>query len=428
MRIALLLELAGLSVALRRKSHRSHEANAGGQSWKRDFDNYMSTIMATDNPEGINEPCTPYISEPRGASRGLVILQHGFTACAGFWYLMAPAVVADGWTVMVPNMPGTGRTPKIEKVGSGYEVTDYTDDFPEHGGEYEDFSGELIKIVSKYKRENPGSEVIVVGCSHGGGVATYMAMNADEGTIDRVLLMNPFLSPPTSLGADYGLSLLRDLVPQVLPAFSLFRSEFITWGDDCNNRRWPTDPRQKDSTGGVCTFTLKNFRGVLEFGNNVEGEARARAAQMGVFTGGIVDRAVGVLQAASSYAWNFITGNTRAPPSNLRVQIVTTENDGAISNARVHFAAEALQYAVIEGNSEMCALPESFEHTYINPPDKPLGSDLWWLDSSRVQGGRSMIDMLVGFVSDGRFLPAKGTVQSDSYLEGDAACDVQKKR
>lgn len=329
---------------------------------------------------------------------------------------------------MVPNMPGTGRAPRIEKNGSEYVLTDYTADFPEHGDGYEDYSQELMVIAGKYKEENPSSEVTIVGCSHGGGVAAYMAMRMDEGFFDRVLLMNPFLAPPTAIGQDYGLSFLKDIVPQVLPAFTLFRSEFISWGDECNIRRWPTDPRSKDSTGGVCTFTLKNFRGVLEFGNSVEGEARARAADLGVFTGGIVDRAVGVLQAATSLAWNFVTGSTTAPPSNMQVQIVTTEMDTAISNARVHFAAEALAHAVVEGNAKMCALPEEFEHTYINPPDKPLDKDLWWVESNRVRGGKSIIDMLVDFASDGIFIPAQGSVQSDRFLEGDPACDVVQKR
>jgi len=426
MRFFSVFVLFGLAASLRRKTNKTTDSDAdalgSGRSWKSQFNSYMSTIMRTSNPLGVNPECNPYISEPRGSSRGLVILQHGFTACAGFWYKLTPAVVAKGWTVMAPNMPGTGRTPKIEKRGSGYEITDYTDDFPEHGDAYEAFSQELMKIVSSYKAQNPGKPVVIVGCSHGGGVATYLAMRMDEGTFDRVLLLNPFLAPPTSLGADFGLSLLRDVVPKVLPALKLVRSEFITWGDTCNERRYPGDPRTKESTGGVCTFTLKNFRGVLEFGNMVEGEARARAATHAVFTGGIIDRLEGVLD----YTWSWLTGGNNAPPAQLSVQIVTTENDGAISNARVHFAAAALKHAVTQ--SEMCALPEEFEHTYLNPSDKPINKDMWWLESSRVQGGKTIVDRIVDYIAYGTFVPTRGVVAADDYLEDDEACDVRKRR
>ena len=188
--------------------------------------------------------------------------------------LLTEQLVADGWTVMVHLLPGHGWMPK-----SSQRKEDYME-----------FSVELVKIAEEYKEENPNKEMVLGGCSHSGAIAGYMAMNGERGTWDRILLMNPFFAPPSGLGADWGLSLLRDPLPALLPAFeTVLGSDVVSFGADCNHQRWPIDHRD-GGTGGFCQFTLKNFRGLLEFSNEVEGEARARAAKDSVFTGGLIDR------------------------------------------------------------------------------------------------------------------------------------------
>jgi len=329
---------------------------------------------------------------------------------------------------MAPLMPGHGRKPNIQQNGSkSYVVKDYNEELPERKEDYMKFSDEMIDIAAEYKAANPSKEMVLGGCSHGGAVAGYMAMNGKKGTWDRILLMNPFLGPPSSLGADFGLSLLRDLLPQILPAFQVVRGDIISWGDDCDHRRWPIDWR-KGGHGAICQFTLKNFRGVLEFGNEVEGEARVRAAEDGVFTGGIIDRTMGVGRWVTSSAWNFFSGDSKPPPSNLKVQVTTTSKDDAISNARVHFAVSAIKENVKDGNSGFCAVDAEFSHTWITPIDKPADMDHWWLDANRVQGGKDALAMLTDFVSKGTLVPTRGTVQDDAALSGDPRCDVRKKR
>lgn len=329
---------------------------------------------------------------------------------------------------MAPLLPGHGREPDIQKNGSNaYTVTDYSADLPTRGSEYEQYSKEVIEIARKYKDANPGKKMVLNGISHGGAVAVYLAMNGEVGTWDRVMLMNPFLAPPTAMGADYGLSFLRHIVPQVLPAFKFAVGDRINWGEDCDRKRWPSDPR-KGGTGGICQFDVENFRAVLEFGNLVEGEARVRAAEVGVFTGGVVDRIKGVTDMVKHNLWQIATGAS-APPSNLRVQLLTTSMDGSISNARVHFAAAALQKMVVPGSgSGYCALDAPFGHTYINPPDKPVGEDMWFLDAKNVKGGKSIVDLLAGFLAEGEVMPVSGTIQDDKALKGDPRCDVSRRR
>lgn len=433
MRVLLLL-LASVT-ALRRHSGTAKEwgrrrsaPKYADLSWAQHFMNLTEDLSVTSNPLGMEAKCQPVFQEPQGISRGLILLQHGFTACAGFWYLMVPKLVQAGWTVIAPNLPGHGRVGRVSAIDNGsYELKNYLDDLPVRGSEFKAYAMELVEIGRKYRAANADKEMALVGCSHGAAVAMSVGMNGEPGTWDRVMLMQPFLAPPTSLGADYGISVLRQLIPQVLPALQLISEDAISWGPACEEKRWPGHP-QKGGHGGMCQFGLLNFRAVLEFGNAVEAEARARAAKLGVFSGGLIDMADGLLKFIGHNAWHGVMGGDgAAPQSDTKIQILATENDGSVSNQRIHFLARALAQASFAEQSSFCAVPENFEHTFINPVDKALDKDMWWLDPNRVQGGRSVLEMMVDFVSDGALIPTAGIVTLDKSLEGDPACAVNKK-
>jgi len=435
--ILFLCPFLALTGALRRSSSKSdlffHRRRRSASryermSWKTHFNEYMSDLKTTSNPDGFNAKCEPFVKEPAGTSRGLVLLSHGYTACPNFWALLTPQLLAKGWTVMAPLLPGHGRNPKIQSNGSSsYIVTDYSADLPLRGEEYETYSKELMVIAGKYKTANSGKKMVLNGISHGGSIALYLAMNGEVGTWDRIQLMNPMLAPPTSMGADFGLSFLRYIIPQALPVWGFLTDNRMTWGEDCDRTRWPGDPR-KGGTGGICQFNLENFRGVLEFGNVVEGDARQRAAKMGVFTGGLIDRIKGIWDLLKHKTWEIAT-NPDKPPTNLRVQLLTTSNDNSISNERVHFMAAAMRKLVVpDAGSRYCSMDAPLGHTYINPPDKPVDLDMWWLDSSRVAGGKNVVELLANFLTDGEVMPVRGTIQADSSLKGDPRCDVTQRR
>lgn len=254
-------------------------------------------------------------------------------------------------------------------------------------------------------------------------MATYMAMEAPE-LWDRVLLMNPFFAPPTALGADYGLSLLKHIVPKILPAFSVIRGDIISWGAACDQKRWPA---ASGGHGGMCQFTLKNFRAVFDFANEVESEARDRAAKLGVFTGGLIDRGLGIADNIGQkikQLWDRNSSHT--PRADMKVQLLTSSNDGAISNGRVHFTAEALEQEIVPGNFGYCVMREEFGHVYISPVDSE-DRDHWWLDPKRVVGGTTALDLLDGFISNGVLIPeGQDVVEDDAFLKGDARCDIQQ--
>jgi len=86
MRIAILVALFGLVTSLRRSSSKSQSnfifrrrrsRAVYGNTWKQHFEGYMSALKQTSNPDGFDSKCEPYIQEPRGESKGLVVLQHG---------------------------------------------------------------------------------------------------------------------------------------------------------------------------------------------------------------------------------------------------------------------------------------------------------------------------------------------------------------
>jgi len=388
------------------------------------FSQFMGVVKTTEDPEGFNPICEPFVKEPEGESRGLVMLVHGFTACPGFWVNLAAPLVAEGWTVMAPVLPGHGRMAKVEETDNGsFAVTDWLNDIPVVPKDYEDYASELISITERYRAENPSKEMVLVGCSHGGAISTYMAMNSQVGTWDRIMLLNPFLAPPTGLGADYGISGLRDLLPELLPAIGGIFMDDISWGEPCDRKRWPTDWRH-GGTGGTCHFSLENFQAVLKFANEVEGEARSRAASTGVFTGGIIDRAEGFRLWTRELAWRFLTGQMPPQRSKLQVQLLATAFDGAVSNARIHFLSKALRKSTT--NPGYCVLPKEFTHTWINPNDK-LDYDAWWMDPNRIVGGRTVIENLVDFVNEGTLFPVSDQTETeDRALIGAPLCDVEE--
>lgn len=401
-------------------------------TWQSHFFEYMTSLQQTDNELGFNPKCESYIANPASGveGKGLVVLQHGYTACAGFWYLLKPRLLKDGWTVMAPTMPGHGRVPRVtqnDTMDEYYTVKDYTAELPTRGANYASYADELASIVKQYKADNPSNPIVLVGISHGGAVATYLSIK-HAGLFNRVMLMNPFIQPPTSLGADYGLSFIRKILPKLLPAVGKIRGDEISWGEACDKKRWPSST---GGHGGMCQFTLSNFKAVLEFANLVESMARSEGARIGVFTGGMLNRVQGVAQyflSAASKRLHRYNATGGEELHDFRVQLLTTVKDASIANSRVHFLARGLAKSNLSGSFGYCAMPEELGHVYISPIDNPT-RDHWWLASDTVEGGATALDVLATFIGTGRFVPSKGTVDKsqDKFIAGDPLCYMKRK-
>lgn len=160
--------------------------------------------------------------------------------------------------------------------------------------------------------------------------------------------------------------------------------------------------------------------------------SRREGAKAGVFTGGILDRILGVGDFAQSLAKRAVTGDfsrlTTESGHTRQVQLVTSEMDGAISNARVHFAAAALDKRLEDNAFGYCVMKEEFKHVFISPVDDFPERDQWWLDPNRIEGGRTVLQLLNDFIVDGKLFPASKTevAEQDKFLKGDPMCDVHK--
>jgi len=408
------------------------------QTWRNSFNSYMDELKATKSPDGFNtEKCNPYIKGAEDTkSKGIVLLLHGYSACPGFWYLFDEPLVQQGWTVVAPLMVGHGRNPNKSNVkdekcwnedwvcSDGQCTTDYSEDLPESSSGYEAFANELIDIVQQYKDENPNNEIVVAGISHGGAVTTYLAMGAPH-LWNRVLLMNPFLQPPTQLGAEYGVSFMRDVIPLVLPGIQALRgSDRMSWGEGCEPKRCPGDPRN-GGHGGFCNFHWSRFAGVLQFANTVEKRMRALGAEQGHLTGGLINRLDGALRFGWHKTAGRLFGNAYKP--NYTIQLVTSIKDGAIANSRVHWLDKAFERSPLKDKVGFCVFPEEFKHVYQSNKDY-VNRDQWWLDEKKIRGGKTVVDMFVDFIVAGKFVPKSTEVvakEQDQYIENDPICDVQ---
>jgi len=110
------------------------------------------------------------------------------------------------------------------------------------------------------------------------------------------------------------------------------------------------------------------------------------------------------------------------------VQTLTSAFDKSISNARVFSMSEAFETAV--EHSGFCAMPRALGHVYIIPIDGEAyagGAEHWWLDRRSIQGGKTVLDMMVEFVSCGVLFPTEGTEEEDTALIGVSRCDVEKR-
>jgi len=136
-----------------------------------------------------------------------------------------------------------GELEEGAKPCSGEEVNvEFEDDLttmPTTPGPFLVFAEALGKLVESFKREHPDGHITVAGHSLGGMVAAKFVLERPQ-TVDRLLLMNPMLSLPSSF---------------VKPLISMFPGTRAYWealGEpECEARR-------HQNGGGYCQFLVGN--------------------------------------------------------------------------------------------------------------------------------------------------------------------------
>jgi pimeloyl-ACP methyl ester carboxylesterase len=116
------------------------------------------------------------------ASRGTLVLLHGYMDVAATWDLVAPALAHAGFRVLAPDLRGFGDTDRVSP-GGYYHFPDYV----------ADLAGLLAHLA-------PREPVVLVGHSMGGTVASLYAGTKPDDV--RALALLEGLGPPTHTPAE----------------------------------------------------------------------------------------------------------------------------------------------------------------------------------------------------------------------------------
>ena len=271
----------------------------------------------------LQKGCVPkrIWANPKVPHQGAVMMVHGYTACPQQFFDWAELVAAQGWDVLLPLLPGHGRTPLSPDVPGGK----YSDNAEgllkknEWRG-FNEFGDEMNHIMEAAE----GSKVIG-GLSVGGTVAMY-AIQAAPKLYDRALIMTPLLD---FSNPDYR----RDLwfVQAGLPDGSPLGWYRITWGDGCHEER-------SQGRAGICDFWASTAAAIQNFGLHV--------------------------------ASIFKSGQTQ-------VQVVTVEADPTAWNEPI---LKAYKNFSPSARDSICFMPKGVNHSLISKYDAPK-SKKWWFSA-----------------------------------------------
>jgi carboxylesterase len=159
-------------------------------------------LLAQDTDE-INPACRSKVIDQGRRTDKAVVLLHGFTNCPAQFDIVAQAYADQGYSVVVPRLPGHGYSDRL---------TDAPSDV--HPADIADLGDEAVDIATGL-----GQQVEVVGLSGGGTLAGWLASRRPE--ITRATLIAPLV------------------IPKVMPAFTVapvarlarFAPDYYLWWD-----------------------------------------------------------------------------------------------------------------------------------------------------------------------------------------------------
>mmetsp|Transcript_12383 Transcript_12383/g.20222 ORF Transcript_12383/g.20222 Transcript_12383/m.20222 type:complete len:611 (+) Transcript_12383:61-1893(+) len=305
--------------------------------------------------------CHPSLTGPEDSNK-LAILMHGFLSCPGVWFRVVPRLVAEGFRVMLPTLPGHGRAWRIPEGSTGKinntivdleagpitngehvdfdlsNAEDDIEDIPRHATPYEIFAGTLGELAKQFKKEHPSGIVVVAGHSLGGAITARYAMDIPD-VVDRVMLFNPFF------GLAYGwVHTITQISPNLL----------LSKGSKCEGQR-------SRGSGGTCQFRLANVRALTDFGYST------LCNHMGVLT-----------YSDCKVERNQSLGKMK------HIQVVTTRGEAAVDNSliskfvKVIDKERALQQGLAIKDNTLCQWPSELGHSYLSNRRSRPSINKWW--------------------------------------------------
>lgn len=186
----------------------------------------FAELLATD--DGIGEATRAKLFEPEAEARATVVLWHGFTNAPSQFTLVAEALAAQGFRVLLPRMPLHGRADVLNRDLGELTVTQLLD-----------HADACMDIAAGFPEP-----IWVGGLSAGATLAAWVAANRSRAT--RLVLAAPLIAPKAT---PMPLVRLFARSPRLLP------NVYYWW-----------DPRKKaDLPGSPYAYPGFPTRGILPF-------------------------------------------------------------------------------------------------------------------------------------------------------------------
>ncbi len=340
----------------------------------------------------VQADCKPRMIPSTGTYKGVVVLFHGFTACAQQFYALGAELSAAGYTVLLPLNPGHGR------LYSTLDGKNTDDSSPLPTGRANDSNSYLnyFKFVEQINKVAAafGGERVVGGLSLGAAMASYATIH-DPYLWDRQLIMSPLyeLDQAAVHGFMGTLSNLNNLNSKVGSWLEPILQREQGWGQGCENERTPSWVKQFGRAGtraGICQFKITHVLASNQFGYDV---------------------------------WSLLQ------PTRIKTQFVAVEDDPVINKQLVftgvgRIRGESLQskaFTTLERldlneRARICYVPSS-NMTCASNLKKTLGQQEWHCANhsllSRFDAPNQnkywiniLQPKLVNFITKGEFLPA----------------------
>lgn len=133
-------------------------------------------LLAADGDE-IDPRCRSRVIDQGGRTERAVVLLHGYTNCPQQFEAIAEAYAAQGYSVVVPRLPGHGYADRLTNALSDVTPASIV------------ATGDLAVDIAA----GLGQEVSVVGLSGGGTLAAWLAQHRDE--VTSAALVAPLVIP-----------------------------------------------------------------------------------------------------------------------------------------------------------------------------------------------------------------------------------------
>lgn len=240
--------------------------------WTAEADQAWEDYIKTVELDKLQDQCRPRIIREKPSApayKGIAVLYHGFTACPQQFFELAEDLSAQGYTVVLPLLPGHGR--KWTEV-NGQKVDDLSQ-FPQgilslpysYQESYVNLAAQMNLLAAKVQGER-----VIAGLSLGGSLVSITTMLRSD-LWDRQLILSPLYEiGPTAMRTLLGtISNTQRQLSQLLRVWDPILDKDLGWGPGCESERNPAFVLaygRRELRAGICQFKVTHVGGANQLG------------------------------------------------------------------------------------------------------------------------------------------------------------------